>query len=147
MTDNNEIISTVPEDTGVAIYKTTSEYMPQGPLRSLAELRADFPNLQILPYMRAKTINLAANGVANIDLDEQAQFVSIQAQVAVLASFEGRAFIPAVGTIEPGSFLVPSGNTFFMYCSGKRQISIREINGATTLASVLYYVTDKLVNV
>lgn len=147
MNKENEIISTVPEDSGVIVYKTENEYMPQGPLRSLAELRADFPNLQILPYMRAKSSLVAANAVVDIDLDEQAQFVTIQSQVAVLASFEGRANSPAVSTIESGSFIVPAGNIFFMYCAGKRQISIREINGANALVSILYYVTDKLVNV
>lgn len=145
--DEMDILSGVPEDTGVITYKTNNEVAPQGPLRSLAELRADFPNMEILPIMRSATAHILANAVIDIDIPSMAQFCIVMAQSSVLLSTEGRAQIPVAGTIEGGSILVPGGNVMKMYCAGKSQLSLKEVNGANTLVTVLFYVTDKLVNV
>lgn len=141
--DQIHILSGSPEETALQPFPDMNEMQPQGPLRSLGELRAEFPNLMILPYMQSRLVKLNANQIRNIDLPDQTQFIIITSNVSITCSLGGTANIPASATDDVSNvFIVPNGDSKPIYCNSK-QISIGDYLGLAPYVSVMCYVTDR----
>ena len=142
----DQIISEVPEQTSTYPFPGMSAIAPQGALRNLAELRAEFPNLEILPPLACQTRAFNASEAVDFNLPDFTEFIIISSSSPVMFSAQGRAFRPvaADGNVS-GMMIIPAGTEKRIYCGGIKQISIMDFAAASPIVSVAYYVTDKLV--
>lgn len=136
-------IGSTREETAVDPMWTGHAITPQGALRNLSELRADFPNLEVLPRMSSMVTLLPLNGTIDFDLPDFAEFIIIQSQAICLVSFEGRANKPAANEKLTGSYVNNPGNILRYFCAGSKQLSITDLSGANNYVSVQWYVTDR----
>lgn len=142
----DQIISEVPEQTTSWPYPGMAAIAPQGALRNLAELRADYPNLEILPPLACQTRKLNASQEVNFDLPDFTEFIIISCSSPVMFSAQGRAFLPVAGDGNvSGMMIIPAGSEKRIYTGGIKQVSVMDYSAAAPVVSIAYYVTDKLV--
>lgn len=140
-----DILGPVNEETAFMPFPNMTPIAPQGMMRNMAELRAELPNLAILPSLRGLSYKFNANEVKNFDLPDFTQFFLITSNSAVMFSSEGAAFTPVnADGVKSGLFIIPANSSIIMYAGQTRQISIGDHLGAAPIVSVAYYATDKL---
>lgn len=142
----DQIISETPEQSAIYPFPNMTAVAPQGALRNLAELRAEFPNLEILPPLACQVRKFNASEVVDFNLPDFTEFIIIACSSPVMFSAQGRAFLPvsADGNVS-GMMVIPAGSEKRIYCGGIKQVSIMDFAAAAPVVSVAYYVTDKLV--
>lgn len=145
--DGKIVLSGIDESVAVDVWPGYGQKMPQGEINSLSELRASFPNLEILPRLKPFATKIAANTVAEFAIPNETQFVIVSGIAGVAVSFEGRGNLPAIDTWEDGVSVIAPGSELKLYCGGSRSLTIRDLSGADNFVSVMCYITDKLVNI
>jgi hypothetical protein len=144
--DGSTVLSEIPETTGLTSHGSKGFFRTYGPVTTLSELRANFPNLEILPYMDSSVTRVAANSKFDIDLPDKTQFVVLYSSDLAIGSFGTKPNDSLIdGEKENGVFILSSSQQLKLYLPSANKISVRNLSTTPNYITVLSYQTGKMV--